>query len=357
MGKEKIKYYDIRSDLQKYPDAWCYLIWSKRGPGKTYSSLRMCIEDQKKFVFLKRTIEDVKLLCSTKTGNGYNFDISPFVPLNRDFGWNIKPVSIVKGIAGFYKCNEEGKPVGDPVGYCAALSAAKDIKGFDLSECDYLIFDEFIPKKHERINRAEGDQLLDIYMTISRDRVIRGRGELKLICLANATSVNNPVFMIFGVVNIAVDMDIENREYNYLISRGILMHRIPAIATPEEEKTGIEKAMAGSSWAEMAFGGSFAYDDFSSVGHRRMKGYKPICAYTYKKEKVYIYGKDGNYYATSSKASRPVPEYNLNRENDQKRFFYDFVVRLRDECINDKFIFSEYTQYDLIVNYKKIFQI
>ena len=51
-------------------------------------------------------------------------------------------------------------------------------KGFDLSECDYLIFDEFIPKRHERLNRNEGDQLMDIYMTVSRDRVQRGRGEL-----------------------------------------------------------------------------------------------------------------------------------------------------------------------------------
>ena len=354
---KQIKYYDIRDDLKRYPDAWAYLIWSKRGPGKTYSSLRMCIEDKKKFVFIKRTIEDVKLLCSTRTGKGYNFDISPFVPLNRDFGWDIKPVSIVKGIAGFYHCDEEGHPVGDPVGYCAALSAAKDIKGFDLSECDYMIFDEFIPKKHERVNRAEGDQMLDIYMTISRDRVTRGRGELKLICLANATSVNNPVFMIFDVVNLAVNMDVENKEYIYLDQRGIMLHKIPARITSEEEKTGIERAMTGTAWAEMAFSGSFAYDDFTSVGHRRMKNYKPICSYTYKKEKVYIYGKDGKYYACTSRSGREVPDYNLNRENDQKRFFYDFVVKLREECINDNFIFQNYTMYDLIVNYKKIFQI
>ena len=47
---KQIKYYDIREDLRKFPNMWCYLIWSKRGPGKTYSTLRMCIEDKKKFV-------------------------------------------------------------------------------------------------------------------------------------------------------------------------------------------------------------------------------------------------------------------------------------------------------------------
>lgn len=57
-------YYDVRDDIMKYPKAWCFLVWSKRGPGKTYSTLRMCIEEDHKFVFMKRTIEDVNLMCS-----------------------------------------------------------------------------------------------------------------------------------------------------------------------------------------------------------------------------------------------------------------------------------------------------
>lgn len=348
------KYYDIRDDLKEYPDSWCYLVWSKRGPGKTYSSLRMCIEDKKKFVFMKRTIVDIDMLCASGRRTDVNFDISPFVPLNRDFGWDIKPVKVFKGIAGFYHCNEEGKPSGDPVGYACALSAAKDVKGFDLSECDYMIFDEFIPKRHERINRQEGDQLMDIYMTVSRDRVQRGRGELKLLCLANATSVNNPTFSILNVVDTAVEMDVLNQEYH--LERGIMMHKIPALDVPDEEKTGIEKAMAGTAWADMAFGGHFAYDDFTSVSHRRLKGYHPICSYTYKKETVYIYEKDGQYYATNAKASG-VKNYNLHRENEQKKFFYDYIVDFRDETIEDNFTFQKYSMYDLIINYKKIFEL
>lgn len=348
------KYYDIRDDLKAYPDAWCYLVWSKRGPGKTYSSLRMCIEDKKKFVFMKRTIVDVDMLCASGRRTDVNFDISPFVPLNRDFGWDIKPVKVFKGIAGFYHCNEEGKPSGDPVGYACALSAAKDVKGFDLSECDFMIFDEFIPKRHERINRQEGDQLMDIYMTVSRDRVQRGRGELKLLCLANATSVNNPTFSILNVVDTAVEMDVLNQEYH--LERGIMMHKIPALDVPDEEKTGIEKAMAGTAWADMAFGGHFAYDDFTSVSHKRLKGFHPICSYTYKKETVYIYEKDGQYYATNAKASG-VKNYNLHRENEQKKFFYDYIVDFRDETIEDNFTFQKYSMYDLIINYKKIFEI
>ena len=79
------KYYDIRDDFNAYPDAWLYLCWSKRGPGKTYSTLRYMIEEGKIFLFIKRTIDDVEMLCTDGSKKGVIFDVSPFKPLNRDF--------------------------------------------------------------------------------------------------------------------------------------------------------------------------------------------------------------------------------------------------------------------------------
>ena len=29
-------YYHISEDLKKYPNYWLYVVWSRRGPGKTY---------------------------------------------------------------------------------------------------------------------------------------------------------------------------------------------------------------------------------------------------------------------------------------------------------------------------------
>lgn len=350
-----MKYYDIRDDLKIYPDAWCYLVYSERGPGKTYSTLRMCTEDKKPFLFIKRTIEDINMLCA-KAKKGVTFDISPFKPLNRDFGWNIKPYKVEKGIAGFYHFNEDDEPYGAPIGYAGALTAAKDIKGFDMSECDYMIFDEFIPKKYERINRNEGDALLDIYMTLRRDRMERGREDLKLICLANATQINNPTMQTLDVIDDVAELEISGEEYKELADRGIMIHKIPAREVSEVNRVGIEKAMEGTVWGEMSFGGNFAYDDFSAVKHQRMKGYHPIVSYIYKKKQVYIYQKDGYFYATRAKADK-VPVFNLSRENEQKRFFNEYIIDLREACIEDKMQFTEYTMYDLIVNYKKIFRI
>lgn len=350
------RYYDIKEDLQLYPEAWCILAWSARSCGKTYSTLKRMVEDEKIFCFLKRTIVDIDMLCMDGDAKGVKFDVSPFKPLNRDLGWNIKPVKIKKGFAGFYHCNEDGKPTGAPIGYAAALSASKDIKGFDMSEVDFLIFDEFIPKKHERINRTEGEALLEIYMTLRRDRLERGLKDLVLICIANATNVSNPTFNTLDVIDDAVQLQINGQEYLYLDYRGILLHRIPTPEAVADHKSGIERAMEGTAWADMAFSGNFAFDDFSNVKHNRLKGYRPWCAYSYKKRTVYIYEKDGRYYATGARANIDKI-YNLDRENEQKKFWYDYVCDLRDECIEDRMLFESYTMYDLIVNYKKIFEI
>lgn len=103
-------------------------------------------------------------------------DLSPFAPLNRDYGYNIYPFIISsKGLAAFYhgQINDKGKlePVGEILGFILAVSAVSRFKGFSMDMADIMIFDEFIPKPWERVNRKEGDAVLDMYMTVSRDRL------------------------------------------------------------------------------------------------------------------------------------------------------------------------------------------
>lgn len=357
-------YYDIRTDLEKYPDAWLYLVWSKRGPGKTYSTLRMMVEDHIKFVYIKRTIEDVNMLCSGLQKYNKDVDFSPFVPLNRDFGWNIKTISIDRGgLAAFYNCTiseEDGLPVpyGEPLGYVIAATAATKFKGFDMSDCDYMIYDEFIPRKWERVNRREGDQILDLYLTISRDRLKRGKSELKLIGLANATDISNPFFYTMDLIDNAAEMQIKNIEYQYDEYKGIMLHKISADfdKDTEQKKSGIERAMEGTQFGEMAFGGSFGYNDFSAVKRMQMKGMKPVTRFNYRRKHYYIYMKEGQYYVTKSAHSSGY-EYNIDSETEQKRFYYDYVLDIRNEAIDGKVAFETYTMYDLIMNYTKIFKI
>lgn len=350
-------YYFFPSDLERYPNAWCIIVWSRRGPGKTYSALRWAYEEDISIVYAKRTIDDVNIICSSSKG----IDLSPYVPINRDCGTDIKAIHIEKGIGGFYDVvtDEDGKQdYNKPFSYIVALNAMKVIKGFDLSQCDWLLIDEFIPQSGEVVKRAEGEMLLDLYMTIQRDRVKRGRQNLKLILFANSENISTPITNELDVVDDMANLMSTGKTHKYLEERGILLHHITNDEVPiqEEEMTGIYAAMANTSWGRKAFYGEFTNNDFSSVAKINFNKYAPVVGYTYKNKNVYVYRKDQYLYFTKSR-NNICEIYDLNRENDQKRFYYDYVIDFRNECIENNVKFESYTMYDLIVNYKSFFKV
>lgn len=367
MIKSEDYYYNIENDIKAYPNAWCYLVVGGRNTGKTYSALKSCLLNDRPFVFLKRTKDDVDLLCSGSGRIGqkiddFGIDLSPFKSINRDLCTDVRAFSIRKGLGGFWRCND-GEPEGKPIGYILALNAVSKYKGFDLSTNNpeqWLTFDEFIPQPWERVlTRREGEQLLDCYKTISRDREHRGLPALKLICLANATSISNQVFGILEVTDLVAQMQVQEKEFLYLDDRGILIHRIkdnPKFLEKEKESK-LFTAMGDTAWGQMAFNNQFAYNDFSAIGRCSLKGYRPVCSCLFKHDNFYIYQKEGHYYMTKSAHDKKDNIYNLNQENGQKSFYYDYVIDLRSECIDGRMTFETYTMYDLIVNFKKHFSV
>lgn len=348
-------YYHFSEDLQKYPEAWCYIVWSKRGPGKTYSSLWFAYNNYP-IIYMKRTTEDVNLICSSNT---LGFDASPYVPINRDKSTNIKAKEIEKGIGGFWNYNENGEPCGLPVSYVLSLNAIKRFKGFDFSNCEWLLLDEFIPQVGEIVKRGEGEMLLDVYMTIARDRQKRGRAPLKLVLFANAEEISTPITNALEVVDIMADLNASGDPYFYDAERGIMLHHITNEEYPlkEEEKTGIYAAMKNTAWGAKAFEGSFANNDFGNVKKNNLKGYRPLIHLHYKQRDYYIYINDKGFYYMSESQAQCEFNYDLNKENDQKLFFIEHAIDLRRECIEDRFKFQKYSMYDLLMNYKKFFKI
>ena len=355
-------YYDIEDDIKTYPDAWCYIIVGGRNTGKTYSGLKYNLTHCFKHIFLKRTNKDIDLLCSGNSlGNkteDYDVDLSPYKSINRDFGTNIKAFKIDDGLGGFYKTDEEGSAVGAPEGYLMSLSAIHKFKGFDLSECANIIWDEFIPQPWERISRTEGEAVMELYKTTARDRTLRGRDELKLFCFANAVNVFNYTCEILEVTDIIAEMAITHKEITYMEDRGIFIRILQTSEAmmENEKKTGIYRAMNGTAWGRMAFGNEFAYNDFSNIKRIALKGYHPVVKIRYKCKDYYVYSNGASYYISTAKANTKR-EYNLDREMDQKAFYYDYVIDLRNKAIEGKMLFEKYSLYDLIINYKKRFQI
>lgn len=353
MKKSEKKYYNFMDDLEEYPDAWCFMVWSKRGPGKTYGTLLGALEEKHRIIYLKRLKDDVNLLLTEFNGT----DLSPYKPINRDTRHNVKPVKLRDGIGFFYEF-EDNEPMGPPVAYCLSLSMVSKYKGFELSDCDWIVFDEVLPQLGERFSKKEGEQLMDLVLTVNRDREARGLPGVKLIMFSNATNVSTPVTNILEITDDMAELDNNHGEYKYLEDRGILLHRLPPNKYARHiEQTGIYRAMHNTAWGKMAFGSEFGYNDFSNTGKIQMKELKPLIHLHYKNNDYYIYERktDHKFYMTYSGSPKCRDHYDLNRENDQKRFYEEWYFDLRQEIIHDNMIFEKYSMYDLIINYKQFF--
>lgn len=354
-------YYHLLKDLVNFPKAWCYIIWSRRGPGKTYSGLWTHVSQDIPIIYMKRTVEDVNTISSNS--NTHNIDLCPYAPINRDKLTDIQPMSISKGLGAFYK-HLDGEPVGDPVSYIMALNKIKSVKGFEASRCKWIMLDEFIPQIGERINHREGEQLLDLYMTVLRDKVARGDEELKLILFANAEDISTPITRELEVIDDMAKLNISgDNNIMYLEDRGILLHHIVGEEVPavkmQDNKLGIYKAMANTSWGRKTFEGEFANNDFSNVCYMSLKSMRGFAHIKYKAHDYYIYLKDetGVFYMCESQTHHFDFDYDLSLENDQKRFYEEIYFTLREACVNDRFKFKAYSMYDLIINYKKFFNV
>jgi hypothetical protein len=266
------------------------------------------------------------------------------------------------GLGAFYMCLN-GEQQGDAISYIMALNKIKSVKGFEASRCDWVILDEFIPQIGERINHREGEQLMDLYMSIIRDKVARGGKELKLILFANAENISTPITRELEVIDEMAELNISGENnIMYLEDRGILLHHIvkeevPAVSM-QDNMLGIYKAMKDTAWGRKTFEGEFANNDFSNVCRMSLKNMVGFAHIRYKKHDYYIYIKEetGMFYMCTSRTKCEF-EYDLSTENDQKRFYNEVYFTLREACINDRFKFKKYSMYDLIINYKKFFNV
>ena len=348
-------YYHILKDLLKYPKAWAYFVWSKRGPGKTYSALWMCYYNDIKFIYMKRTDKDVNLILKN---DNQEFDASPYKDLKRDKNINVVGVKIDDGIGAYYEADNEGEPT-NLLCYVLSFNKVQSYKGFGFADCEFIIFDEVIPQKGERVRRSEGENLLDLYMTVSRDRQKRGRAPLKLLMFANAEEISTPVTKELEIVDDIADLNANGQSHLYT-DRKMLLHHITNEEVPitESEMEGIYEGMKGTAWFDKAFGGYFSGNDFTNVTKRSIRRSTPLIQLIYRKHSYYIYyNEDKEKYYMCSTPAKCQNVYNLDRENEQKKFYFDFAIDLRDACMNEDFKFEKYSMYDLIINYRKNFDL
>ena len=274
-------YFDVAPFIEaaKALGCWVVVIVGARDRGKTYSTLKYTYERDEQIIFLKRQVGDISLLClnaknverkrikAARAKDDEDIDLeefdedddfSPYADLNEDLGINVQPKMLDKeqGIATFYDRDIDTWKAKKKVGIALAVKSIAKYKGFGgLRKCKYLVFDEFIPAPWERgISKLEGESVVDLYSTISRDREQRGQEALLMICLANANDLSNQMFNTLEITDDVVDM-INHGEDIRLIGRKlvVLVDDSKLQVAKDEKKTLIYQDMKDTMWGRVSF--------------------------------------------------------------------------------------------------------
>ena len=349
-------YFDVRPfvKLARELDCWALLVVGARKRGKTYSTLTMALEEKAQIIFCKRTIDDVNLLCSGSTE--FDDDLSPYADINEDMKLNIKPHKIYNGIASFDN-DAENK---FKAGYAFAISAVAKYKGFGgLRKCKYLVFDEFIPAPWERIfSRLEGESVLDLYVTASRDREERGLDPMLFIALANANDLSNQLFNALEITDQVADMAAKHEEVRKIGRKlVVLVDDSKYGMAAAEKKSLIYQDLKNTTWGKVTFNNEFARNDLNAIEFRSIKGMKCRCEITYKGEAWYVYQKNNEFYVCDSFHNHVNKSYNLEIEAHQKSCYLKEVVAVMDAYYKGKAKFQKFRMYDVLIHFKKFFSI
>ena len=252
-----------------------------RGTGKTYTTLlELTIKHPDgKFMFIRRQQNQVNTIKKP--------DFSPYKKLNTDLKIDIGVEPVVDNVSKFVKD-------GETIGYLAALATFANVRGFDGSDVNNIIYDEFIPERHERPIKHEADALFNLVETINRNRELEKSKPVRLWCLANANDLGNPVFMSLKLVTVAERMRESGREIYYDTKRGymiVLLDNSPI--SRQKQETALYRLTSGSDFEKMSIENDFVQAEIMNIKSKKLREYKPlvkvgeIVIYKHKSKKHY----------------------------------------------------------------------
>ena len=314
-----------------------------RATGKTYGALRTSVEDGVRFVFMRRKQTQLDMINKP--------EFSPIRPVCRDTGLQITMRPVAKGLAAFvpYKIGDDGREeiTGKPYGYTVALSTVSNLRGFDTSDVELLLYDEAIPEKAERPLPNEADALFNCYETFNRNRELSGRPALQLVCMANANDQTAPILEALQLVRRIDRMRKTGTELYTDPGRGLalIMLRDSPISAAKSE-TALYKLTAGSDFASMSLDNSFSYEDRARTASRPLAEYKPIVGVG--EITIYKHKSIHEYYVSSHRRGSP-PIYGAGEtELDRFRRAYGWLWQ---EWMDDRITVEDYLCQVLLTKY------
>ena len=313
-----------------------FVVVGPRQVGKTFGTGRFLLETEEKFLWLRRTEDEVMMLASAPENN-------PFFKHDKNTFIKALPKS---RICGVYRWGESEEP--EMIGYCAALSTIKSIRGFDMSQVKWLVYDEFIPESHVRKIKHEGDAFLNAYVTISGNREMEGEEPLKAILLSNSNDLSHDVLYSLGIIHDIEEMERKKQEVRLLQKRGIaiILPRSEKVVG-ERKKSAIARVLSDDSefWG-MAFDNEFAYNSTLYILAVDPASLLPYC----KVGKLYFYQKKGtdNFYCSLIRRGKFNVEFPDGQEGVRASFPYTYAVTDAYNC--GGLGFEEYTAKKIFID-------
>lgn len=178
-------YYDIGECLSR--NAKLNFVVGPRGDGKTYSFKAWAIRDYLKtggkFIYLRRYSNELH------KNDTFFSDIGKEYP---DIQFRVNGMSCDMSRT----VDSKGKPVWENFGYMVALSTSQQLKSVPFPDVTKILYDEFLlDTGFVRYIPDEVTKFLDFVVTVDRFRDVG----IRVFCMANSTSINNPYFSYFGI--------------------------------------------------------------------------------------------------------------------------------------------------------------
>ena len=303
-----------------------------RGIGKTYSAIEEGITNHRNtFLYLRNTREQLQESCGA-FGN-------PFKKWAGDHDRDIRLVS-EKNHALIKEWKNDGQHIiEDVIGSGANLSTFENLRGVDLSETNFILFDEFIENRTLTFDQFKA--FLHMYETVNRNRELEGLPACVCVLLSNAQRLGNPILRGFNLIPIIENMQ-KTGQRSY--ADGPIRIELPFSEVSEEKRqTALYKATEGTNFNSEALDNNFINDSFTGVKKVNINEYTPLVCI----DDIYIYKHKSelNYYACSIPAN--VKKY---RSVDNFLVFYKiYGFKLKMAVASDLVYFSDYsTKVDLL---------
>ena len=316
-----IKWFDVADYEAKLKPSSFFI--GGRGIGKTYSALTFVLEKKEKFIYLRNTIIQLDECC----GNFGN----PFKKWAKDHGRKIF-MKKEKSHAIIYE-DIKGEIV--EVGYGAALSSFDSLRGVDLSDVKFVLFDEFIEKSTLHFDQYKAYD--DFYETINHNRDLLGEDPLKIILLSNAQKLANKILAGKNIIGVIERMMLSDQKLWSNNSIFICM-AYSEVSELKKESAFYKDMDKNSRTYKENLLNQFANDSFYGVKKRPLKEYIGVC----KIDDVYIYRHKSNnkYYACMSQCTN-IPEY--DSKNNFSVFYRTFGSLLDRSYGYGALEFSDFT--------------